>query len=126
MLRPRLCYAQNCSPRRAHCRCAEQPVPAATKTSGRGWQYRSNTIANADKTIPAATPIIPVTLITRPIRIPLSAIADLLAPLFDHLVGSSERCRRGCRGRGCRKSDAFEQHLNEIGPIAGCLPLDAG
>jgi hypothetical protein len=25
----------------------------------------------------------------------------------------------GCRGRGCRKSDAFEQHLNEIGPIAG-------
>src|SRR5262249_8596369 len=53
---------------------------------------RSNTSPDANKTIPAETPTIPVTLIIRPILIPLSAIADLLTPLFDHLVGTGQEC----------------------------------
>src|SRR5258707_11995671 len=72
---------------------------------------RSNTIPNANKTIPAETPIIPVTLITRPIMIPLSAIADLLAPLFDHLVGASEQRRRHGEAKypgGLGVDDQFE------------------
>src|SRR5260221_14627981 len=50
---------------------------------------RSNTIPNANKTIPAETPIIPATLIARPIMIPLSAITDLLDP--SHSITSSAR-----------------------------------
>src|SRR5262249_7864017 len=73
---------------------------------------RSNTSPDANKTIPAETPTIPVTLIIRPILIPLSAIADLLTPLFDHLVGMGQECLwnrepapRGRRPRS-QKSDA--------------------
>jgi len=47
---------------------------------------RRTTIAKANKTIPAETPTIPVTLITRPTMISLSAIADLL-----HLIGGPSR-----------------------------------
>ena len=61
---------------------------------------RSNTIAKANKTIPAETPIIPVTLITRPIMISLSAIADLLAPsyLITSSAGADHESRRSAVG----------------------------
>jgi hypothetical protein len=71
-----------------------KPVEGVAISKPKPRRNRSNTIPNADKTIPAATQIIPVTLITRPIRIPLSAIADLLATLLDHLVGAGEQHRR--------------------------------
>jgi hypothetical protein len=40
-------------------------------------RIRSNTIPKANKTIPAETPIMPVTLMTRPIMMSLSTTADL-------------------------------------------------
>src|SRR5215472_12750180 len=64
---------------------------------------RSNTSPDANKTIPAETPTIPVTLIIRPILIPLSAIADLLTPLFDHLVGAGKRLARARNRSSTRK-----------------------
>src|SRR5258708_4808335 len=49
---------------------------------------------------PAETPIIPVTLITRPIMISLSAIADLLAPsyLITSSAGADHESRRSAVG----------------------------
>src|SRR5215472_1441206 len=69
---------------------------------------KSNTSPKANKTIPAETPIIPATLITRPIMISLSPIADLLAPSYsDHLVGrrghESRRDAVGASGASNRK-----------------------
>src|SRR5260370_9164775 len=63
-------------------------------------QKKSNTIAKANKTIPAETPIIPVTLITRPIMISLSAIADLLAPsyLFTSSASADHESRQSTVG----------------------------
>src|SRR5260370_38138160 len=71
-------------------------------------QKKSNTIAKANKTIPAETPIIPVTLITRPIMISLSAIADLLAPsyLITSSAGASHESKRNpgfALAPSCRK-----------------------
>src|SRR6266436_10352620 len=102
MLRPRLCSELFTAPGSLQMRGAARPGSYQNQWKGvaiskpKPRRNRSNTIANADKTIPAATPIIPVTLITRPIRIPLSAIADLLAPLIDHLVGAREQLVGHC------------------------------
>src|SRR5262249_59759399 len=57
---------------------------------------KTRQIQNQKKTTPAETPIIPVTLITRPIIIFLSAIADLLAPPYSitSSVGAGHESRR--------------------------------
>src|SRR5260370_31792315 len=97
MLRPRLCSELFTAPGSLQMRGAARPGSYQNQWKGvaiskpKPRRNRSNTIPNANKTIPAETPIIPVTLITRPIMIPLSAIADLLAPLFDHLIGAHEQ-----------------------------------
>jgi nitrate reductase NapE component len=71
MLRPRLCSELFTAPGSLQMRGAARPGSYQNQWKGvaiskpKPRRNRSNTIATADKTIPVATPIIPVTLITR-------------------------------------------------------------
>jgi hypothetical protein len=59
--------------------------------------------ASANKTIPAETPTIPVTLITRPIMIFLSAVAGLLAASYRRTksLGVATLMIRSAMAEGC-------------------------
>src|SRR5262249_53948598 len=73
---------------------------------------RRNTMPKANKTIPAETPSIPVTLITRPIMISLSAIADLLAPSY--------RSRRDLEIDDLLDNGGpLHQHVTQLLPLTG-------
>src|SRR6266478_9039988 len=106
MLRPRLCSELFTAPGSLQMRGAARPGSYQNQWKGmaiskpKPRRNRSNTIAKANKTIPAETPIIPVTLITRPIMISLSAIADLLAPsyLITSSAGADHESRRSAVG----------------------------
>jgi hypothetical protein len=106
-----------------------------------------NTIANANKTIPAETPIIPVILITRPMKTSLFRISDALIvgsenpdphfsrtstqrPFsFDHLVGAGEYSARNFnaqRFRGFQIDDemtfGWQHHLITTRWVCATLP----
>src|SRR5262245_13052512 len=99
---------------------------------------KSNTSVKVNKMIPAKTPIMPVTLMTRPMMISLSAIADLppspcpdgpspnrgggvIAASCDHLVSAREQARRQVEAKP-RPLNAYaygDRDLSRIADLSG-------